>query len=211
MKTEIVSYTTPVNDMTIEEYIINRARASNPENQLNHATAPKLMLYLIESKHWSPFETVFFGVEITTSRAIGTQLLRHRSFSFQEFSQRYAEVTEIELVELRMQADKNRQSSTDICNSTALINTMEHAIKTSKLSYDNLIKAGVAKECARMVLPLSTQTTLTMTGSLRSWIHFFDQRCDAHAQKEIQDIAYSIRSQMSEYTPWTAKALNWEN
>lgn len=196
--------------MSPEEYMIYCARVSVPDNRLNHDTAPKLMKHLIDSGHWSPFEMISMAFEIETSRAIAQQLLRHRSFSFQEFSQRYAAVDAIEPVELRMQAVKNRQSSTDIIDDRILKNMVGNHVRECQELYEHLITDhGVAKECARMVLPLATQTTLVMHGTLRSWIHFFNQRCDEHAQKEAQEIAYAIREQLSTVCPWTAKALEW--
>lgn len=166
-----------------EEYIIWCARASSEENRLNHETAPKLLRYLVDHKHWSSFEMISIGFEIVTSRAIAHQLLRHRSFSFQEFSQRYAEVENLEDVELRDKAFK---------------------------AYQLLLEQGVAKETARMVLPLCTQTALVMHGTLRSWIHFLEQQCDDHAQKEVREIALQIRESLSSFCPRTATALGWE-
>lgn len=209
MKVRLVALTKPqLNDViTPEEYIIWCARVSSPENRLNHETAPKLLRYLIDSGHWSPFEMVSIGIEIETSRAIGTQLLRHRSFSFQEFSQRYSKVEAIEPVELRMQAAKNRQSSTETTTKGAEMVAVHMA--NSQRTYSELLEAGIAKECARMVLPLATQTTLIMHGTLRSWIHFLDKRCDPHAQKEAQEIGYAIRNLLCKEFPWTATALGW--
>ncbi len=217
MKVKINCVTQPYNKnpdaktITPEEYMISCARVSSPENRLNHETAPKLLKYLIDSGHWSPFEMISIGVEIETSRAIGTQLLRHRSFSFQEFSQRYAEVEAIEPVELRLQAEKNRQSSTVETKNRITQRQVKEHVKESLYLYENLIRNGIAKECARMILPLATQTTLVMHGTLRSWIHFLDQRCSDHAQKEIRLIAVEIRKQLTVLCPWTAKALNWSN
>jgi len=201
-------HTTP---MLPEEYMIYCARVSSPENRLNHETAPKLLKYLIDSNHWSPFEMISIGFEIETSRVIAQQLIRHKSFSFQEFSQRYSKVENIEPIELRYQAEKNRQSSTDICNDNDWNAAVRSHIEESNQLYGDLIAAGIAKECARMVLPLATQTTLVMHGTLRSWIHFLDQRCSDHAQKEIRLIAFEIREQLSDVCPWTASALNWSN
>ena len=198
-------------NLTPEEYIIHCARVSNPENRLNNDTAPKLLNYLIDHKHWSPFEMVSIGIEIQTSRAIAQQIIRHRSFSFQEFSQRYAEVTDFEKVELRMKAEKNRQSSEDVISEKdENYIDLNRTVLRSFDCYDRMIANGVAKETARMVLPLCTSTTIVMHGTLRSWIHFFDQRCDAHAQKEIQEIAYKARNLMSIHFPWTAAALEWK-
>ena len=193
---------------TPEEYLIYCARVSSNE-RLNNDTAPKLLKYLIDHKHWSPFEMISIGIEIETSRAIAQQILRHRSFSFQEFSQRYAAVTEIEPIELRHQAEKNRQSSTDEIDDECLKDMVSLAIANCQGLYKDLLEQGVAKETARMILPLATQTTLVMHGTLRSWIHFFEQRCSEHAQLEIQKIAYEAREAISVVCPWTAKALGW--
>lgn len=197
--------TTP---MTPEEYVIYAARVSS-DNRVNNETAPKLLSYLIKHKHWSPFEMISIGVEIVTSRAIAQQMLRHRSFSFQEFSQRYAEVTDMEPVQLRLQAESNRQSSTDEVNDPAMEKYVSDHLNHCQSLYKKLLNHGVAKECARMVLPLTTQTTIVMHGTLRSWIHFFDQRCSPHAQAEIQQIAYAARKEIAKVCPWTAAALEW--
>lgn len=194
--------------MNPEEYMIYAARVSS-DDRINNETAPKLLSYLIKAGHWSPFEMISIGIEIETSRAIAQQILRHRSFSFQEFSQRYAEVTDMEPMQLRLQAEKNRQSSTDVIHDSYADKVAREAIEHCEYAYKSLLKMGVAKECARMVLPLTTQTTIVMHGTLRSWIHFFNQRCDEHAQLEIQQIAYEARKQISNVCPWTAKALEW--
>lgn len=195
--------------LSLEEYIIYAARVSS-ENRLNNETAPKLLKYLIDHKHWSPFEMVSIGIEIETSRAIAQQILRHRSFSFQEFSQRYAKVTDMEPIQLRYQAEKNRQSSTDEVNDAESDAIVRQALTTCNHAYQDLLEKGIAKECARMVLPLTTQTTIVMHGTLRSWIHFFDQRCSEHAQLEIQQIALESRKLISKECPWTAEALKWD-
>lgn len=210
MRVKLNCITQPIDlEFSPEEYIIYAARLSS-EDRINNETAPKLLKYLIDNKHWSPFEMVSIGIEITTSRAIAQQLLRHRSFSFQEFSQRYAEVTEMEPVELRMQAESNKQSSEEVATDSSLMIMVSDAVGHCQEVYVDLLDAGVAKECARMVLPLTTQTTLIMHGTLRSWIHLFDQRCDPHAQKETQEIAYAAREEVGKYCPWTAKALGWD-
>lgn len=196
--------------MTAEEYIIYAARVSSDE-RVNNETAPKLMNYLIKHKHWSPFEMISIGIEIETSRAIAQQILRHRSFSFQEFSQRYAAVTEMEPVQLRYQAETNRQSSTDTVDNDNITELVTSVVEGCQIAYQTLLDAGVAKECARMILPLTTQTTLIMHGTLRSWIHFFDQRCCEHAQLEIQQIAYAARVEIAKVCPWTAAALDWKD
>ena len=199
----------PTSSMLPEEYMIYCARVSSPETRLDHKTAPKLLRYLADHGHWSPFEMISIGFEIETSRAIGTQLLRHRSFSFQEFSQRYSEVDKVEPIEIRKQAMKNRQSSTEIVDDLQVDDAISSAINESVSCYKALIDRGVAKECARMVLPLAAQTTIVMHGTLRSWIHFLDQRCSEHAQKEIRLIALEIRKQLSNVCPWTASGLGW--
>ena len=197
--------------ITPEEYIIWCARISSPGNRENNETAPKLLKYLIDHKHWSPFEMVSVAFEIETSRAIAQQILRHRSFSFQEFSQRYAEVAEMEPVELRKQATKNRQSSTDVIDNPMLDHIVRLVHDTTIGAYERLLHEGISKETARFVLPLCTQTTLVMHGTVRSWIHFIDQRCDEHAQKEIRLIAEQIRDTMCIYFPWLAEALHWRD
>lgn len=161
----------------------------------------KLIAYLLRNKHWSPFEHSFVTFKIVTSRAVGRQLLRHRSFTFQELSQRYEETLHFENIELRKQATHNRQSSTDILSTADhrdLYLIAQKAIKAAKLAYTKLIEAGVARECARDLLPELCQTTILMTGNIRSWIHFLAIRDDEHAQKEIQLIAKEIRKQLIE-------------
>lgn len=192
-----------------EELIAYCARVSNPSNQMNHESAPRLLAYLIKHKHWSPFEMVDMCVEIKTSRAIAAQILRHRSFSFQEFSQRYSVATEIEKIELRKQAEKNRQSSEDIITDPVINNVTRHAIDTAVQTYNKLITQGVAKEQARMVLPLATSSTLYMKGSVRSWIHYIDLRAQQDTQKEHRDIALKCKEILVNNFPETAKALKW--
>lgn len=206
-----------------EETIAYIARVSNPQNQSN-PNYVKLVKYLIQSNHWSPFEMSNATFEITTSRAIAAQILRHKSFSFQEFSQRYAVVDSIQPIEIRKQAIKNRQSSEevfdpvvetvqherdwdasyDIHASEAITKTINHAFWT----YTKLINAGVAKETARMLLPLATTTTLYMNGTIRSWIHYLTLRNDAHAQKEHQLIAQEIESILRQHLPIVFAALD---
>lgn len=198
-----------------EDIIVYIARVSNPANQMNMETSDKLIAYLIKNKHWSPFEMVDMTVEIVTSRAIAQQILRHRSFSFQEFSQRYAEVMEIEKVQLRRQAEKNRQSSTEEFD-PMLYGSYRKASETiiahnkdCEILYKELISQGVAKECARMVLPLTTQTKIYMKGSVRSWVHYLQIRCDEHTQLEHRQIANEIRSIFSKEFPNISKSLGW--
>ena len=202
-----------------EVNIVEIARVSS--SRLDKKENPEgLIKYLIKHKHWSPMEHAYMTVEIKTSRAIGTQLLRHRSFTFQEFSQRYAEVTEFEPVELRRQAANNRQSSTEafdpiLDNSHVEAEKMKasellnQALKEIQWLYKELLDKGVAKECARMILPLCTSTTIFMTGSIRSWIHFLEIRDDEHAQLEVQLIAREIKKIFIEQFPIISNALNY--
>jgi thymidylate synthase (FAD) len=214
METKIISMTQPLIEgvSTPEELVVYTARVSNPENQLNMETADRLLNYLIKHKHWSPFEMVDITVEIKTSRAIAAQILRHRSFSFQEFSQRYSEVQDFELVELRRAGATNRQSSMEVFNPTihnvSASKMVKNHIAEGQRLYDNLLANGVAKECARMVLPLTVGTTLYMKGSLRSWIHYFQIRCDEHTQLEHREIALNILELFRNEFPNVIKAIS---
>lgn len=210
MKVSLVSKTHPVINgiQNAEELIVYCARVSNPSNQMNMETAPKLIKYLITNKHWSPFEMVNVCVEIVTSRAIAAQILRHRSFSFQEFSQRYSKALDIEPVEIRKQAITNRQSSTEKILDEKLNKKIDNHLDLSISLYEELIQNGVSKETARMILPLTTQTTLYMNGSLRSWIHYLDVRAHEHTQKEHRDIAYAIQDILKIEFPNIFEALS---
>jgi len=188
------------------------ARVSNPANQSNTQTSAKLIKYLIDHKHWSPFEMVNMCVEIETTRSIAAQILRHRSFSFQEFSQRYAEVTEKGVMpELRRQDTKNRQNSIDDLH-PGLVGAMEIDIREHLESsielYNSLLEAGVAKECAREVLPLCTPTRLYMNGTIRSWIHYCQLRCGNGTQKEHQMIARGVYKLLEEHLPNVCVSLD---
>lgn len=219
MQTKLIAKTFPIieienEDGTLsalkpEEFVVYIARVSNPSNQLNIGTGAKLLRYLITHKHWSPFEHVSCTFEIKTSRAIAAQILRHRSFTFQEFSQRYAPVTDLEPIEWRKQGKTNRQVGDEPIqlpeHIQVTVNNLQALIKGT---YDTLINAGIAKECARMILPLNTATTIYMTGSLRSWIHYLELRCDEATQKEHRDIALSIKKGLEVYFPETFKVLN---
>lgn len=204
---------------TGDDLIAYCARVSSPQNQHKTETAPRLIRYLIDHKHWSPFEMASMCVEITTSRAIAQQILRHRSFSFQEFSQRYATATEFEPIELRKQGATNRQGGEEVfdpilktCTGNMLASAMiEDYLTWGKAIYDQLIQAGTAKECARFVLPLCTQTRLYMHGTVRSWIHYLEQRVDSHAQKEHRLAAEEIKKIFVEQFPQTASALELIN
>jgi thymidylate synthase (FAD) len=177
---------------------------------MNTATAPKLLRFLIKHKHWSPFELASMCVEIKTSRAIAAQILRHRSFSFQEFSQRYSEAQKLEELELRTPAEKNRQSSSDpIDKQHEAYRFAKASMETAVNTYKHLLELGVAKECARAILPLNTETTMYMNGTVRSWIHYINLRAEENTQKEHREIAEAIRWIFVENFPNTSKALNW--
>jgi len=195
-----------------EELVSFVARVSNPSNQNNFETAPKLLGYLIRNQHWSPFEHAYMTLEIETSRAIASQILRHRSFVFQEFSQRYSEVTEFELNEPRRQDTKNRQNSIDDLSAEDtdwFLNAAIGVHTTADALYKEALRRGIAKECARFLLPLSTKTTLYMTGSARSWIHYVDLRSANGTQLEHMDIAKAAKAIFSQEFPATAKAMGW--
>ncbi len=210
MKVNLVSVTQPYHEaisLHPEELIAYCARVSNPENQNNTKTAPRLLKFLIKHKHWSPFEMVDMTVEIKTSRAIAAQILRHRSFSFQEFSQRYSEAQTLEELQLRVQAEKNRQSSSEeFVDGQLLAKVREHTAKGVAL-YNELIRAGVAKESARMILPLTTETTMYMKGSVRSWVHYIDLRTEENTQKEHREIAEECKRIFIENFPNVSEAL----
>jgi thymidylate synthase (FAD) len=212
MQVKLVSITQPlIEGLTSAEDLISYcARVSNPTNQMNLLTAPKLLKYLIDHKHWSPFEMVSVTVEIQTSRAIAAQILRHRSFSFQEFSQRYSVAQGFEDLELRKQAEKNRQSSAENAdlNEDDLNRVKNHLVQSAQL-YEDLLSKGVARESARMVLPLNTSTTLYMSGTLRSWIHYIELRTLEDTQKEHRLIAEYIKYIFTQTFPNICEALNW--
>lgn len=175
-----------------EALIVKMARVSNPANADNLETAPRLLAYLIQHQHWSPFEMASLCVKIETERDIAAQILRHRSFSFQEFSTRYAVAQEPVIPALRRQDTKNRQNSIDDIPEDTTRELRERIRllfgESSKL-YNDLLEQGVAKECARRILPLSTQTTLFMHGTLRSWIHYLHVRTEQSTQLEHREIA----------------------
>jgi thymidylate synthase (FAD) len=210
---KLISITKPViqeKQLTAEDLIVYTARVSNPSNQLNTDTSEKLISYLIANKHWSPFEMVDMCVEIKTSRAIAAQIIRHRSFSFQEFSQRYSNAEQVGPIELRMKAEKNRQSSLSPIqgNKGVVMNDLvgKH-IEQAQTLYKLLLENGVARECARGVLPLATQTTMYMKGSVRSWIHYLQIRTDEHTQLEHREIAAHIMDIFKSQFPNIHKSL----
>ena len=191
------------------------ARVSNPQNQSNPAVAG-LLGYCIKHGHWSVFEQAHMTVEIETTRGIAAQILRHRSFTFQEFSQRYANTNllgEIPVPDLRSQDLKNRQNSNDDIpeeQTKRLQDQIARYFAEGLDLYNELIREGVAKECARFVLPLATPTRIYMTGSVRSWIHYIDLRSAHGTQKEHMDIVEEIRGIFKQQFPVCTNALNWE-
>ena len=191
------------------------ARVSNPSNQDNDNYSG-LLKYCIKHNHWSVFEQSTMTLQIDTTRAIAAQILRHRSFTFQEFSQRYAESNElgnIQLPDLRKQDKKNRQNSTDDLDPFVrqkLEAQMITLFSSSQSLYNQMIQEGVAKECARMVLPLCTPTKIYMTGSCRSWIHYINLRSAHGTQKEHMEIAEACRKVFTEQLPSVSEALEWE-
>ena len=209
-KVELISLT-PDAEKTMA-YI---ARVSNPGNQKNEDYS-RLLSYCIKNEHWSVFEQAYMTLQIETTRGIAAQILRHRSFTFQEFSQRYAqsnELGDIELPDLRRQDAKNRQNSTDDLDpfvKQKLEAQMITLFSSAQALYNQMIDHGVAKECARMVLPLCTPTKIYMTGSCRSWIHYIDLRSAHGTQKEHMDIAEACRKVFTEQFPTVSEALEWE-
>lgn len=211
-----------------EVNIVEIARVSS--TRVDKSEKPEgLINYLINNKHWSPFQHAYLTFEIVTSKAIGIQLLRHLSFTFQEFSQRYAKVERIEDIDFRLQAETNRQSSTlsvakvsqdlegdfvlDLDNEDdryllLMEEVITHLHKGLAL-YNLLLDSGIAKECARMILPMTSQTTIYMTGSVRSWIHFLDIRDDGHAQLEVQLIAREIKALFKQELPIISNAKGY--
>jgi len=218
MNAELVSITYPkIKDLNKpEDLVAYCARVSNPSNQMNLETAPKLIEFLIKYKHWSPFEMVDMTLEIETSRAIAAQILRHRSFSFQEFSQRYSAATEHEDIEVRMQGDKNRQVGEKLMsvNNPVFEKINELLIETLAMSqhcYETMLENGVAKEVARMILPLTVQTKMYMKGSLRSWIHYIELRTEQNTQKEHRIIAEKCKKIFIKEFPIISEALQWKS
>ena len=191
------------------------ARVSNPDNQDN-PQIEKLLAYCLKHGHFSVFEQAHITMEIETTRDIAAQILRHRSFTFQEFSQRYAAVTDVaELPELRLQDHKNRQNSIEVSDEDTMVmiaefnmRIMDHFIK-GKALYDEMLEAGIAKECARKVLPLNTETKIYMTGNVRQWLHYIQLRSGNGTQKEHMQIALEAKEVFIKELPIVAKALGW--
>lgn len=180
-----------------EHLIAYMARVSNPENQDNPETAPKLLKYLMNNKHWSPFEMVNVCMEIETTRDIARQILRHRSFSFQEFSQRYAISSRYETSEVRLQDEKNRQNSIPVQDRELMAvwdELQRDVLVASRRSYETALGMGIAKEVARKVLPEGLTTSrMYANASLRSWLHYIEVRCDKATQKEHREVAEQCR------------------
>ena len=209
MNVELISITPDA-----EKTMAHIARVSNPNNQDN-PNYSGLLKYCIKHNHWSVFEQSSMTLEIETTRAIAAQILRHRSFTFQEFSQRYAQsnsLGDIELPELRRQDTKNRQNSIDDLKPDIVEKLNKQMItlfSSSQSLYNQMIEYGVAKECARMVLPLCTPTRIYMTGSCRSWIHYIDLRSAHGTQKEHMDIAKECQKVFIKQFPAVSEALEW--
>jgi len=210
MRVELVGRTQSVfknenGPLTISEFLAMVARVSNPSNQMNHETSPKLLSYCLRNGHWSVFESASLTICITTSIAIARQILRHRSFTFQEFSQRYAESTTREVYRARRKDNKNRQNSIDdLPESTRdwFINAQFEAWELCYKLYMKAIKQhDIAPEQARFLLPVSTQTTLYVTGNIRSWIHYCEARCKNGVQLEHREIAEACKQILLEEVP----------
>lgn len=200
----------PVANQSPEALIAYCARVSSPKQE--NPEYAKLLAYCIKNGHWSPFQMVDMTVEIETSRAIAAQILRHSSFSFQEFSQRYSEADDYVPCEARRQDKKNRQNSIDDlvpASKSRFFDDQRFIWDTAYKLYQQAIDAGIAKECARMLLPLNTKTRLYMKGSVRSWIHYIQVRTDPSTQKEHRDIALEAQSVFKSNFPITSKALGW--
>ena len=198
-----------------EKHMAYCARVSNPNNQENDNYAG-LLRYCIKHQHWSIFEQAFMTLEINTTRGLAAQILRHRSFTFQEFSQRYADTNlldvNIPLPELRRQDTKNRQNSIDDIpeeQSKMLLGRIQNYFNEGLDLYNELLREGIAKECARFVLPLATPTRIYMSGSVRSWVHYIDLRSGHGTQKEHMDIANACKSIFTEQFPTVSAALEW--
>ena len=198
-----------------EKHMAYVARVSNPKNQDNEKFAG-LLKYCIQHGHWSVFEQAFMTLEINTTRGIAAQISRHRSFTYQEFSQRYADsnlLGDIELPELRRQDSKNRQNSIDDLEPEMVekFNRQMNTLFSSAFGlYNQMLEAGVAKECARFVLPLATPTRIYMTGSCRSWIHYINLRSAHGTQKEHMEIANTCKKIFVEQFPTVSEALEWD-
>jgi thymidylate synthase (FAD) len=215
MKAEVVSYSQPARKFldqglkTLQDLVVYKARVSNPTNQFNMLTGDKLVDYLIRNKHWSPLEMVSVCMEIETTRDIARQILRHRSFSFQEFSQRYAEVNSFSIRECRMQDTKNRQNSltTDDIELQQWWGSAQARVqKEAEFMYQAALNRGIAKEQARALLPEGlAMSRMYMNGTLRSWLHYIEIRTDVATQKEHRDVALECKKALAELCPTIIK------
>jgi thymidylate synthase (FAD) len=195
-----------------ERFMVYCARVSNPANQFNTDTSDRLINYCIKHQHWSIFEQAFCTFEIETSRAVAAQIFRHRSFTFQEFSQRYSTATLLEPFELRKQGKTNRQVGDEVFTAQEdpkLFAKIDKLQEEQINVYNEMIQQGIARESARMVLPLNTQTTLYMSGSCRSFIHYIQLRAKEETQKEHREVALEMKKVFCEVFPNIAKALKW--
>lgn len=209
---KLISVSTGVDGKSPEDLIAYVARVSNPDNQDKKETYPKLIKYLINHNHWSPFEMGSMTVEITTTRAIAAQILRHRSFSFQEFSLRYQEAGGVITSAARRQDSKNRQNSIDDLSDETKEWFREAQHDLAGQAFDYYYKAlekGIAKECARFLLPLNTSTTIYMAGTIRSWIHYITIRTDPSTQLEHRKIADECQEIFIKQFPNVSEALGW--
>lgn len=194
-----------------ERIIAFCARVSSPENQQSEKI-DKLLRYCITHSHWSVFEMANMTIEINTTRAISAQIIRHKAFSFQEFSQRYSNVQDYIPCQARLQNNVNRQQSIDNCTDEDkewFLKTQEEIWKNSYAKYEEACKRGIAKECSRFLLPLNTKTTLYMNGNIRNWIHYINLRSENGTQKEHMEIAKEIQKIFINELPIISKALNW--
>jgi thymidylate synthase (FAD) len=225
MNVKLISYSEPAGDMpsdidNVQDLIAFCARVSNPSNQLNTETSEKLIRYLVKNKHWSPLEMVSVCLEIETTRDIARQMLRHRSFSFQEFSQRYADPTkdlDFVLREVRLQDTKNRQNSIEVDHNTdegrriawMWERQQQLVIEAAKNAYQWAVDSGIAKEQARAVLPEGlTVSRLYMNGTLRSWVHYIELRSANGTQKEHMEIAKACANVIAKVFPMTAEFVS---
>jgi thymidylate synthase (FAD) len=217
MKVELISKTIGLGsykELTSEEIVSAVARHGVVKEDNG-----KLIKYLMDNAHWSPLQHVSFGFKIETSRAISAQIFRHRSLHFQETSQRYQEIQEFEDVELRMEHPTNRQSSTEVFDKVinknwedwSLSDEVRAALDGALESYNLLIKHGVAKECARMILPMCSKTTIHVSGTLRDLLAFLNVRLDIHSQKEVRDIANAMGEALEKEMPGVFSNIDWKN
>lgn len=219
MRVKLISYSQPAQETgceTIQDLAAFCARVSNPENQQNKETSEKLLQYLIKNQHWSPLEMVNICLEIVTTRDIARQILRHRSFSFQEFSQRYAEVnTDFEYREARIQDLKNRQNSIESIDrdlNERWENIQDRVAETAETAYKWALENGIAKEQARVVLPEGmTSSRLYMNGTLRSWIHYIQLRSANGTQKEHREVAFACAKAIEPIFPMIRELLSIDN